>query len=167
MKPSPGSEPQTKMATGATIGTRMMQPKDVWLDEKNMIAGQRISSSVEAITENDKILLCASRSSLTSWWVENEINSTIAKERALWKETGSEHLVLIPLNLDNYMFSGEWQSGWKNQIVSRLAPDFSKWSTEDGKSDELQSTSPSRHALVLVLRALIFDANAAENRFAR
>src|SRR5262249_39827717 len=74
-----------------------------------------------------KLLLCASKHSLSSWWVDNEINSVIAKEQRLWKERGGEALVLVPLNLDGYLFSNEWSSGWKNQIVSRLAPDFTQW----------------------------------------
>jgi hypothetical protein len=99
-----------------------------WLDEKQIRAGDRIHSKIEdAIYDRDKILLCASKHSLTSWWVENEINSVISKEQQLWKERGKETLSLIPLNLDGFMFSKEWQSGWKNQIKSRFAVDFTDW----------------------------------------
>jgi len=99
-----------------------------WLDEKQLRAGDRIHTKVEeAILQRDKLLLCASKHSLSSWWVDNEINSVIAKEQRLWKERGGETLVLVPLNLDGYLFSNEWSSGWKNQIVSRLAPDFTRW----------------------------------------
>jgi hypothetical protein len=99
-----------------------------WLDEKEMVAGDRISTKVaKAIQDQQKILLCASESSLTSWWVDNEINSAISKEQLLWKEKGKESLVIIPLNLDGYLFSNRWNSGWKDQITSRLAPDFTGW----------------------------------------
>lgn len=80
--------------------------------------------------ESDLSHLCASRNSLTSWWVENEMSSVISKEQRLWKKTRRETLVLIPLNLDGFMFSDEWQSGWKNQIASRLAPDFTGWNID-------------------------------------
>jgi hypothetical protein len=36
----------------------------------------------------DKFLLCASKNSLTSWWVEDEIKTTFEKERTLRKERG-------------------------------------------------------------------------------
>ena len=63
------------------------------------------------------------------------INSVISKEQRLWKDTGQETLVLIPINLDGFMFSDEWQSGWKNQITSRFAPDFTQWKPEYGGYD--------------------------------
>jgi TIR domain-containing protein len=99
-----------------------------WHDEKQLRAGDKIHSQVEAaIGQRDKVLLCASRSSLNSWWVDNEINSVITKEQELWKQCGAEVLALIPLNLDGYLFSGDWKCGWKSQITSRLAPDFTHW----------------------------------------
>jgi hypothetical protein len=97
----------------------------VWLDEKQLRAGDRINTSVaQGIEQADKLLLCASRASLTSWWVDNEIGNAISKEQDLWRAKGRETSVLIPLDLDGYMFSAGWKSGWKTQITSRLAPKF-------------------------------------------
>ena len=77
-----------------------------WLDEKKILPGDKIHVSVDrAIEKWDKLLLCASKNSLTSWWVENEINSAVTKEQRLWKERGSNVLVLIPLNLDDYFLT--------------------------------------------------------------
>lgn len=121
-----------------------------WLDEKELRAGDRIHSKVDrAIRERDRVLLCASKASLTSWWVDNELNSVIAKEQALWKKTKQEALVLIPLNLDGFMFSKSWKSGWKSQVTSRVAPDFSHW--------RIRNPSASKDALGSVIRALIVD----------
>ena len=129
-----------------------------WLDEKQLRAGDRIHSKVEsAIQERDKILLCASSASLTSWSVDNELNSAITKEQVLWKQTKKEALVLIPLNLDGFMFTEAWKSGWKSQVLSRLAPDFTKWTKEQPwDSDD---------ALSSVARALIIDTTREGNPF--
>jgi hypothetical protein len=37
----------------------------------------------------DKFLLCASQNSLTSWWVEDEIKTTLEKERLFEKKERS------------------------------------------------------------------------------
>ncbi len=129
-----------------------------WLDEKQLHAGDRIASAVEsAIQERDKVLLCASKASLTSWWVDNEINSVIAKEQALWNQTGKESLVLVPLNLDGFLFSATWKSGWKNQITSRIAPNFTSWNIE--------RLWESDNALSSLIRSLIIDKTTTNNPF--
>ena len=72
--------------------------------------------------------LCASKNSLTSWWVEDEIKTTLEKERALRKERGKLTHKLIPLNLDGYMFTDEWDFGvLANEIKSRVAANFQGW----------------------------------------
>lgn len=79
-----------------------------WLDEKQLLPGDDISRQLErGIHLWDKFLLCASRNSLTSWWVEDEIKTTLEKERALRKERSTPVWKLIPLNLDGYMFTKE------------------------------------------------------------
>jgi TIR domain len=100
-----------------------------WLDEKQLRIGDDISRELErGIYLWDKFLLCASKNSLTSHWVENEIKTTLEKEWALRKERGKPVHKLIPLNLDGYMFNGEWDLGvLANEIRSRVAADFRDW----------------------------------------
>src|SRR5262249_15577188 len=62
-----------------------------WLDEKQLLPGDDISRELErGIRLWDKFLLCASKNSLTSAWVEEEIETTLDKERTLRSERGKK-----------------------------------------------------------------------------
>ncbi len=113
-----------------------LQSRDIrcWLDEKQIRPGDDIHDEVDrGIRLWDKVLLCCSRYSLTSWWVDNEIAKAFAKEQALMKERTKKISVLIPLDLDGYLFSGTWDSGKASQVKERLAADFTGWETDSQK----------------------------------
>ena len=103
-----------------------------WLDEHQLLPGDDIFDQVDrGIRLWDKVLLCCSEASLTSWWVDNEINTAFDKEQELMKERGKRILGLIPLDLDGYLF--KWASGKATQVKARFAPDFSGWEKDNEK----------------------------------
>jgi len=109
-----------------------------WLDEHQLLPGDKIYTEVDrGIRLWDKVLLCCSKDALTSWWVDNEIKIAFDKEQHLWRERKKEVLSLIPLNLDEYLFSGEWQSGLATEVKARMAANFGGWE-QDNKKFERQ-----------------------------
>lgn len=123
-----------------------------WLDDHEILPGDDIYEEIDkGIRMWDKILLCCSKSSLSSWWVDNEIISAFDKEQKMMSERGVKVLSLIPLNLDNHLFSNECIRGYKRQITSRLAADFTDWKSNEKNFDK---------QLTKVIKALRADDNA-------
>ena len=119
-----------------------------WLDEHQLLPGHDIFEEVDrGIKLWDKVLLCASKDSLSSWWVDNEINRAFKKEQTIMKSRGKKVLALIPLDLDGFIFS-DWENGKAEQVKSRLAADFQGWQNDN---DKLQQQ------FELVLKALRTD----------
>ena len=108
-----------------------------WIDEHEMLPGDDIYTKVDQdIHRCDKVLLCCSRASLTSWWVDSEIAMAFEKERKLMKDRGEKLHSLIPLILDNYLYSGKWKSGKALEVRSRFAADFTGWDNDSAKFKE-------------------------------
>lgn len=112
---------------------RELEERDirVWLDERQLLPGDDPHERIqEGIKLWDKVTLCCSESSLTSWWVDSELNGVFAKEQALTKSRGQKVRALIPLDLDGYLFSGNWKSGKAEEVKSRIAGNFRSWKSD-------------------------------------
>ena len=125
-----------------------------WLDEKQLLPGDHIHEEIDkGVRLWDKILLCCSKESLKSWWVDKEISKALQKEQQLWKDRGKQVLAIIPLNLDGYMFHPHWQDWKKQHLTDRLATDFEGWEKDNHKFEE---------QLEKVVKALRADGGARE-----
>lgn len=107
-----------------------------WLDERQMLPGDDAHDQIqEGIKLWDKFVLCCSENALSSWWVDSELNRAFAKEQELTRKRGRKVLALIPLDLDGFLFSGNWQSGKAEEVRSRTVGDFTHWKTDRVKFD--------------------------------
>jgi hypothetical protein len=105
-----------------------------WRDERQLLPGHDIYEEVDrGIRFWDKILLCCSKASLQSWWVDNEIGKAFAKEQLLMKSRGQKVLALIPIDLDGYLF--KWRNGKADEVRRRYAADFTKWRRDEDAFD--------------------------------
>jgi uncharacterized protein YjbI with pentapeptide repeats len=101
-----------------------------WLDEKRMATADdkyEQGAADRTLRIWDKILLCCSKDSLSSGWVDGEIEAAFEKEEKLMKERGQKTAVLIPLDLDGHLRTGKWQGNKAGLMRSRMVADFRGW----------------------------------------
>ena len=107
-----------------------------WLDKKQDVPSDNIlDRNIEKAAEpDDKVLLCASKDSITSRWVKAEVGAANGKEKRIIEDGGEAALAIIPLNLDGHLFDWTWFLG--ADLRERLVPDFSGWETDNAKFEE-------------------------------
>jgi len=106
-----------------------------WLDEMpNSPKDRRARSAPTTYETTERVLLCASKASLSSWWVNDEISRLAAREKQYKVDTGRDIRFFFPLNLDGFMFSGDWKHAQEKQIA-RQAIDFVGWRSNKDKFD--------------------------------
>jgi hypothetical protein len=122
---------------------------ECWFDDHDILPGDDLYEKIEdSIFKQPKVVLCCSRSSLTSWWVENEIDMVLRREKEATQTAGVKQRFLIPLDLDGFVFSNENQNSRSKLLLSRAFADFAGWESDYSKfsreADKLASAILSR-----------------------
>lgn len=96
-----------------------------WYAPEDMKIGDKFRSKIdEVIHLHEKLLLVLSESSISSVWVEKEV------ETAFEKENDTGNLVLFPIRLDDRIM--EMKKGWAADIKrTRHIGDFKNWKDHD------------------------------------
>jgi hypothetical protein len=96
-----------------------------WFAPEDLKIGDRFRSRIdETIRVYDKLLLILSRRSVASQWVEQEVETALARER----QQGTT--ILFPVRIDNAVTTLE--TGWPVLIRNtRNIGDFRRWKTHD------------------------------------
>jgi hypothetical protein len=98
----------------------------VWFAPHDLPIGARIRPTIdESIRVYDKLLLVLSEHSVSSQWVEQEVETALAKEREYEGKT-----VLFPVRIDDAVM--ETKSGWPALLKNtRNVGDFTRWKNHD------------------------------------
>jgi hypothetical protein len=96
-----------------------------WFAPEDMKIGDRLRPRIdETIRLYDKLLLVLSKTSVESQWVEQEVETALARER----QQGTT--ILFPVRIDNTVMTLE--TGWPALIRNtRNIGDFRRWKTHD------------------------------------
>lgn len=109
-----------------------------WMDE--MPDAGRSEAPLEAQFDSqqpNKVIMLASRSSLTSPWIESEVGRLLDREQQWKRDVGHEVKLLLPLNLDGFLFGGDAKGKHDKAIAARVVADFTGWRRNDTKFDEV------------------------------
>jgi len=109
---------------------------NVWYDEKKEEDGDIIREIIhKGISLYDKVILVCSEASLSSWWVEQEIEKIEEKERAYWKQHGEKISLIIPISIDNEVYSSP--NAIASNLRKRLILDFREPDEYDNVIEQL------------------------------
>lgn len=109
-----------------------------WLDEMPDAGRNEIPLEAQFDSQQPKpVIVLASKSSLTSPWIESEVTRLLDREQQLKKETGQELKLLLPLTLDGFLFGGDAKGKQDKAIAARVVADFNGWRRNDTKFHEV------------------------------
>ena len=125
-----------------------------WLDEKQILPGEDIYEEIDRGIKlwDQTILVCSENALKKSWWVDHEIKKTLRKEQQLMKERGKKTLAMVPITIDDFVFSDDYDAGIKSEILSRKVADLRQWKDRDSFEAGMEQ----------VIQALRADENKKE-----
>ena len=91
-----------------------------------------------AVRASEKLLLVCSINSLSSenWsWVDREVSEALAEEREHLKSTGESVNVIVPLDLDGFLFSEDCTYHRRQDLRDRVA---ARYHAKEGDSDPFE-----------------------------
>lgn len=96
-----------------------------WFAQEDFKIGEKIRTGIdESIRKHDRLLLILSEHSISSRWVEQEVETALARERE------EEKLVLFPIRLDDAVMT--IKSSWPSLIKNTMyIGDFRRWEEAD------------------------------------
>jgi hypothetical protein len=108
-----------------------------WRWKPDARTGRELWSEIDdAIRIHEKLILVASKSSLTSPAVHRELERALLQEdERVKRKLKGENVdvdVLFPVRIDNYIFDG-WQHPRKADVVKKVVADASEWDTDPEK----------------------------------
>jgi len=113
-----------------------------WLDPRRSAEDNGLTGQVAArgFRVWDRVLLCATRATLSADWMDLLIDSVKRREEAIKTHTGRSVTLMWPLNLDGYLFSGSWKHAEATEVAGRVLADFTGWRRNKTKFlEELQA----------------------------
>ena len=100
-----------------------------WLDSRRDADDAGVTGLVPArgIRVWDRVLVCATRATLSADWMGPLIESVYRREEAIKQQTGDSVLLMWPLNLDGFLLGGGWKHDAAPEVAGRLLADFTGW----------------------------------------
>jgi len=100
-----------------------------WLDPRRSAEDNGLTGQIAArgFRVWDRVLLCATRATLSADWMDSLIDSVKRREEAVKTHTGRSVTLMWPLNLDGYLFSGSWKHADATEVAGRVLADFTGW----------------------------------------
>lgn len=112
---------------------RELQDRGVrcWLHEQPMLPGDGLDEGFDLGPRLfDRLVLCCSNASLTSWWLAAELDDAAARSRQL-AEQGRPAEVLRPVNLGGAGSAEAWERTRARRDLSAAVADFTGWDRDD------------------------------------
>ena len=95
---------QDKEFANSLVEALKIRDIECWVDAHKILPGDYCLGNIDkGIKKYDKFLLVCSKNSLTSFWVDTEIDKAVQKEKELWGEFNKRVVVMIPLDIDGYL----------------------------------------------------------------